>query len=295
MEPDLGQVAPAASARRRELGAASARSLLLTVLGEFVEPADEPVWTSTLVAALALVGVEEKAARQAVARTATEGLVAPERLGRRTRWRLTPGGRRLLVEGRERIYGFMRSERPWDGRWLVLLIGVPESQRQLRHRLRTRLTWAGFGSPMPGVWVVPDAGKAAELAAVVAELGLGPAAFSWVGPIATVGDEQALVRSAWTLAAVEERYADFLRQFRGATAGSPREAFTWQVRLVQHWRRFPFLDPALPPQLLDHDWPGPQAAATFLAKHEAWHERAQAYWRSLSEGAEGAEGAAPAS
>ena len=31
--------------RRQELGAASARSLLLTVLGEFVLPSGRPVWT----------------------------------------------------------------------------------------------------------------------------------------------------------------------------------------------------------------------------------------------------------
>ena len=64
--------------RRREIGSASARSLLLTVLGEFVHPRHAPVWTATLLEALGALGVEEKSARQALTRTATEGLLASD-------------------------------------------------------------------------------------------------------------------------------------------------------------------------------------------------------------------------
>jgi phenylacetic acid degradation operon negative regulatory protein len=145
---------------RREAGTPSARSLLLTILGEFVLPQGGPVWTATLVEALAAVGVEEKAARQALARTSAEGLIEPARVGRRTRWALTRAGGDLLDEGARRIYGFMREQRRWDGRWLILSVTVPETQRQLRHRLRSRLTWAGMGSAAPGLWVLPHADRA---------------------------------------------------------------------------------------------------------------------------------------
>ena len=40
--------------RRREIGSASARSLLMTILGEFVLPRGGSVWTQALVSALAL-------------------------------------------------------------------------------------------------------------------------------------------------------------------------------------------------------------------------------------------------
>ena len=76
--------------RRREVRHTSARSLLMTVLGEFVLPARRPVWTWVLVDTLAGFGVAEKSARQALARAAAEGLLVPERVGRRTRWDLTP-------------------------------------------------------------------------------------------------------------------------------------------------------------------------------------------------------------
>ncbi len=263
--------------RRRETGLASARSLLLTVLGEFVLPAAAPVWTGALVGALASVGVEEKAARQALSRTSAEDLLVAERDGRRVRWHLTGAGTRLLADGADRIYGFGRQVEQWDGRWLVLAVSVPETQRQLRHRLRTRLTWAGLGSPLPGLWVTPDAGKEKEVAAAVAELGVE--AYSFTGAYGLVGDQQRVVSTAWQLDEVERRYTDFLAAFADPDAGEG--AFAAQVALVQSWRRFPFLDPALPAALLPSTWPGPAAAALFHARHDAWHAAAQAHWATL--------------
>jgi phenylacetic acid degradation operon negative regulatory protein len=57
--------------------------------------------------------------------------------------------------------------------------------------------------------------------------------------------------------------------------------FAAQVDLVQAWRHFPFADPALPLELLDHEWPGPAAAATFHHCHDRWHRQAQTHWRQL--------------
>ena len=104
-----GTSRPAVS-RRREIGGASARSLLMTILGEFVLPRGAPVWTQTLVSALGLFGVEDKSARQALARTAAEGWLAAERAGRQVRWSLTPPGQRLLSAGAQRIYAVGRDE-----------------------------------------------------------------------------------------------------------------------------------------------------------------------------------------
>ena len=79
-------------------------------------------------------------------RTADSGWIEASRVGRETRWSLTPAGTELLREGTERIYSFAAEERPWDGSWLVLTVGVPENNRALRQRLRTQLGWAGLGS-----------------------------------------------------------------------------------------------------------------------------------------------------
>lgn len=275
-------VSPATSSRRRELGSDSARSLLLTVLGEFVHPRGEPVWTAALVEALNGQGVEEKSARQSIARAAAEGMLRSERVGRRVRWALTDPGSQLLADGTARIYSFQREVAPWDGRWLVVSVAIPETQRQLRHRLRTRLTWLGMGSPAPGLWVVPDATREAAAAAVVAEAGLADRAFAWIGTdAAALGDRDALLRAAWDLDAVEARYTAFLDTFDHRDATDDADAFAAQVQLVQAWRRFPFLDPGLPAELLDHTWPGAAAAETFHRRHAAWAPAAQRYWDHL--------------
>lgn len=269
---------PPGSSRRREVGGASARSLLLTVLGEFVHPRHASVWTATLIEALGALGVEEKSARQVLTRTAAEGHLTSMRHGRRVLWELTPSGGALLAEGTRRIYGFMREVHPWDGRWLVLSVPIPETQRQLRHRLRTRLTWLGLGSPTSGLWVTPDAALDRAVHEVIRDLGLESQAFAWTGSASGLGDEQRLLADAWDLADVEDRYLSFVGAFEDRVAGSPTEAFVAQVELVQEWRRFPFLDPDLPTELLDHDWPGPRAAAAFHDRHAAWHAAAQAEW-----------------
>src|SRR5215470_3372605 len=269
--------------RRREVRHTSARSLLMTVLGEFVLPAGRPVWTWVLVDTLAGFGVAEKSARQALARAAAEGLLVPERVGRRTRWDLTPSARRLLTEGAQRIYAFGRGERTWDGRWLLLLISVPEAKRDLRHRLRTRLSWAEFGSPEAGVWISPHLGREGEALEVVKELGLLGCAMSFTAAFGAVGGEDAMVSRAWDLTALEQRYAAFLADFGRLEPAGGVAVLHAQTRLVHEWRRFPFLDPQLPRQLLPPNWSGAQAAEMFHRRHAEWSLAARQRWDEMDQ------------
>lgn len=274
--------------RRREVSHTSARSLLMTVLGEFVLPRGRPVWTSILVEVLATFGVEEKSARQALARTAAEGWLVSERVGRRVRWSLTPPGRRLLTEGAERIYGFGNDGGDWDGRWLMLLVSVPETKRDLRHSLRTRLTWAGFGSPTPGVWISADTSRQEEAEGIVRALGLDKEAMAFVASYGKIGDEDAMVSRAWDLTALEERYEGFIDEFTGLHPSTGAEVLHAQTRLVHEWRRFPFLDPQLPVRLLPPGWSGVHASELFHRKHVEWRSTAQQHWETLTEEEEAA-------
>jgi len=63
---------PVALPRRQEGGSGSARSVLLTILGEFVLPTGEAPWTATLLHVAAGLGLAEKSARQALARLAAQ-------------------------------------------------------------------------------------------------------------------------------------------------------------------------------------------------------------------------------
>jgi phenylacetic acid degradation operon negative regulatory protein len=268
--------------RRQELGAASARSLLLTVLGEFVLPSGRSVWTSTLLELLGDLDVAEKAARQAIMRTADSGWIEASRVGRETRWSLTQAGTDLLREGTERIYHFAAEERPWDGRWLVLTVGVPENNRALRQRLRTQLGWAGLGSSTPGVWVTPQVDREPRARKVLEDLDLLAGSWSFVADAGRIGDERSLARAAWNLDEVERRYEDFLELVSRRRPRTDRQALIAQVRLVQEWRRFPLLDPGLPRELLPPRWTGNRAAEAFRERHASWAPRAQLAWADLT-------------
>lgn len=268
----------AAMSRRHTAGSSSARGLLFTILGEYVLPAGGSAWTSALIETMSRLGVEEKTTRQALMRTAADGWLTAERLGRRTRWQLTPSADRLLTEGTERIYSFGAHRESWDGSWLLVLARTPEAERPARHVLRSRLTWAGFGSPVPGVWISTHAGRLAEVEAALAEAGLSGEAQIFRGTHAD-GQLPALVRQAWDLAGVSQLYDDFVAAFASARAADPLAA---TIRLVHAWRRFPWTDPDLPGELLPPQWRRPRAAAVFRRRHAQWSPAARAAWQHLS-------------
>lgn len=268
--------------RRRELGPSSARSVLLTVLGEYVLPSGEPTWTAALVTALGLFGVAEKTARQALARTASEGWITSSKHGRLAAWHLTEAGHRLLTDGALRIYSFGQDGPEWDGRWLIVLVPAPDSSSQARHQLRTRLTWAGFGALPGGLWVSPDPGREAEASRILDELSLSPAAISFTATHADIGTQQDIVGRAWDLRAVEASYAEFIADFATLRPRTDAETLAAQTMLVHEWRRFPFLDPRLPRDLLPATWPGGEAAALFSARHAEWSTAAARCWTALA-------------
>src|SRR3954468_8031748 len=118
--------------RRRSVGPPAARSMLLTVLGEYVLPAPHGVWQETLISALGSLDYKTQAARQALARSVSGGWLRTERHGRRARMHLTGEAREMLATGAERIYSFGEPWE-WDGRWLLVLVRVPEERRDVRH------------------------------------------------------------------------------------------------------------------------------------------------------------------
>jgi len=264
--------------RRHAAGAESARGLLLTVLGEFVLPSGGSAWTSAFIEVFARLGVEEKAARQALARTAADGWIQPARSGRRTQWRLTHDGTRLLSEGTERIYAFAGAQRDWDGSWLLVLARVPESDRSARHLLRTRLGWAGLGSPAPGIWVTTHTERADEAERVLRQAGLADAQI-FTARHRGGGELPTLVGQAWDLPGIEQRYEEFLADFAAPAA---RDPLLRLIELVHAWRRFPSIDPGLPSALLPVRWSGERAARLFTERHAKWSPDAVKRWTELS-------------
>ncbi|MBV8954032.1 MAG: hypothetical protein JO153_00005 [Solirubrobacterales bacterium] len=277
--------------RRRSVGAPAARSLLLTVLGEYLLPRSGGVWQETLVASLVSLGYSNQAARQALSRSTRDGWLHTERRGRRTRMRLTERTVALLRTGAERIYSFGEPSR-WDRRWLLVVLRVPENRRDVRHQLRTRLAWTGLGSLGGGLWITPHVERQNEVAAAIADEPVAEAT-SFVAEFGAIGDARQLVAAAWDLDAVREQYRTFLDDFSRVRPSSAEACFRMQALLVHAWRRFPFLDPDLPAEVLPASWPRSRAHNLFLSRHERWQPAARAHFEALETGLDLAADAAP--
>ncbi|MGD0244642.1 MAG: PaaX family transcriptional regulator C-terminal domain-containing protein [Streptosporangiaceae bacterium] len=263
--------------RRHAAGADSARSVLFTVLGELVLPAGGEAWTSAFIDVFGRLGVEEKAARQALMRTAADGWLHPERIGRRTVWRLTPAAERLLRDGTERIFGFTAVAGNWDGRWTIVIARTPPTERSARHVLRTRLRWAGFGQVMPGVWLSPRSDRGDEVRQILAEGG-PPDGYLFTAEYQGGSSLAAMVGNAWDLDELTRGYEEFTGVFGGEVTSDP---LVRVIDLVHAWRRFPWIDPGLPVQFLPAPWAGTTAHDLFARLHAAWADEARAEWKQL--------------
>jgi phenylacetic acid degradation operon negative regulatory protein len=257
---------------------ASAKALLLTIVGEFTARHGASLWTSSVVEALATLDINERNARQSVARLADEGLLQSERHGRRTRWHLTPAGQRLLSVGTARIYGFGAVEDAWDGQWLVVLASVPEEQRAKRHHMRSQLAFAGFGFIAPGIAISPHIDRELGANALLAELDLPESAAVFIGRTGTMLPDRELIQRAWDLDALAARYVEFIADFDHRLPNTGAACFRSLVELVHEWRRFPFGDPEIPDVLLPDGWPGRRAKQLFDACHATWSPAATAWY-----------------
>jgi phenylacetic acid degradation operon negative regulatory protein len=266
---------------RSRVSAGSARSLLLTVLGELVMPNANSAWTASLLYVLTRLGIEEQTARQAIARGAAAGWITARRQGREVRWELTGAGRRLIGTGAERVLSMSAGAEPWDGRWVIVVVSIPQSQRAARKKLYGALSWEGFGNPTPGVWLSPHPERQTGAQQIIDDLGLRESTLAFVGTLAPMGlSDDEIVARAWDLDGVRAEYEELIIRYSGLRPPPGDPLLLTHVQLVNEWQRFPFLYPQLPDALLPN-WIGRRAAVVFTQLRAEWYEEAQARWREV--------------
>lgn len=265
----------------RHLPSASARSLLLTVLGEFAFLEGKGVWTTALVRVLGGLGVESHAARQAITRSADAGWIESERLGRTVRWRLTSQGKEVVEEGLQRATSFLGGPQAWDGRWLVLLVSVPQRERTTRKRLYGALSWLRMGNPTSGVWLTPHIDAIGELRSVIDRFDLADTAICFTGGIEDVGlTDHQIVCKAWNLSELAEAYRELLARYENHRPAGGDEVLLNYLELENLLQRFMRRDPQLPLELMPH-WVGNEAAELIRTCRDLWAEPARERWAEL--------------
>jgi phenylacetic acid degradation operon negative regulatory protein len=259
----------------------SARSLLLTVLGELVIPDRKPVWTASLLYVLTGLGVSEQAARQTIARAADKGWIVSERFGREVRWSVTPTVTEMLDDITQRVVSLNAAPEHWDGNGIFLIVTIPQEKKAVRKPLYSALGWAGFGNPAPGLWTSPHVDRLDEAKAVIEELGLRDSTITFVGRLTDIGlTAPEIIVRAWSLDDVAARYAKLLDTYQGLEPEPGDEVLFSYLTLVDEWRAFPTMDPQLPQDVLP-DWIGRRAADAFVTLRARWEPAMRRRWAEV--------------
>ena len=246
-------------------------SIVITVFGDAIVPRGGSVWLGTLLAFFAEIDIDPSVVRTAMSRLASDGWFERHKVGRNSFYRLVQSGRQMFDIATKHIYGPPASD--WTGRFELLLIGNGWDRDASREALKN----AGFGSPVPGVWVAPSGVPVPDEAAGAIRLEVS----------AEDDSGRRLLEQSWPLDRTADAYLKFMKTFeplrgaieRGAKL-SDSEAFTARILLIHHYRRVVLRDPLLPTALLPADWPG-RAARTLcgaiyralLPASEQWLDR----------------------
>lgn len=249
------------------------QSLMLTFLGEYVLGRDIVVPSGTFLAVFDRLGVSEQAVRSTLTRMVARGLLVRQRQGQRMCFGLTPRASAVLADGRRRVWAGA-VDRTSDGTWTLLGFSLPETRRDERHGLRSRLRWAGFGPLQSGLWLAPGAVDVEEL---VADLGVRDSIRVFVARPADPTDVGQMVRDAYDLAGLAARYAAFVERWDGpAEPPHPGDDLARLLRLNTEWLLLVRDDPRLPLKHLPADWPAVRAEELFARLNAASRGGAEA-------------------
>jgi phenylacetic acid degradation operon negative regulatory protein len=240
------------------------RALIVTVYGLYAREVGGWLSVSSLIRLMARVGVDEPAVRSSISRLKRRGILDALRTDGKAGYALSEQARTILDEGDRRI--FERRRGTLEQGWVLVVFSVPESERQRRHTLRSRLSWLGFGTVAPGVWIAPSHLEH-ETRAVLERHDLLEYVDFFRADYLGFQAVETEVGHWWDLAGLDALYQEFcdthtatLNRWRARRGTDDEgEAFADYLRVLTTWRRLPYLDPGLPPQLLPPRWSGTKA------------------------------------
>lgn len=247
---------------------------VLTFFGIFARPAGKVVPVAAVVRLLAELESEPSSVRSSISRLKSKGVLVGTKSATGSGYALAAELEPHMQAGDDRIF----SARPMGigDPWLLVSFSVPESQRQHRQKIRVGLARMGFGTVGSALYIGPARLKA-DAEAYIRQHQLWDYVEFFVCQPGGYEDLQAKVARWWNLDALAGEYQAFVDAYqpatrawqarlRAGTAGG-REAFRLYVPMVTHWRRLPFLDPGLPPELLPANWVGITARRVFGDLH----------------------------
>jgi DNA-binding transcriptional regulator PaaX len=220
-----------------------AESTRTTLFGIFVV-AEHPLTTGQIIALAKALGISATNVKSHLTRMVADGTV--RRAGRRRFARYSPAS-----NGQDLIQGIsarldVQRDRPWDGRWLVLMLQLP-SARNERSRVRDSLWFDGFRPWSPEIYLRPAWPRQWALMRGRAYVDRG-LAFCVQGEVLGAVNWRR-VRAMYRLGALDRAAARLANEINAAVAGnrSGAEAFAARLKVGGRVARLVAHDPRLPP------------------------------------------------
>jgi phenylacetic acid degradation operon negative regulatory protein len=263
------------------------KTLILDIYGAYARQLSGWLAVAELVKLMGELGMDEQAVRSTVSRMTRRGLIVPEKRNQTQGYRLTEHGQGILEEGDRRIFTSKEPADLADG-WVLVVFSMPERDRHKRHLLRSRLTWLGFGNLSSGVWIAPRR-ILPELMETIRAMGLEEYVNVFHAVYRGFSNLSEIVQQSWDLNVMREFYSEFLQECqpilrrwsRAGTRPEGQSAFIDYTLTLHRWRKFPYLDPGLPSELLPTTWEGYAAANAFFEVRSLLETPAQRYVEGL--------------
>ncbi len=264
------------------------KQVMFTLYGDYVRHVGGSIWVGSLIRILKPLGMSEQSVRSTIVRMSRSGWLKAERIDKKSYYSLTPNGKRLLDEGAARIFHSPSSRDHWDGKWRLVAYSIPETQRGRRERLRRELGYLGFGSLTSALWVSPHDLRR-EVEQLAETLHVKEHLEYYTATHEGFSDRAAHVAQCWDLPSINAQYAAFIIKYRplynecrrNRAQIGPSDCFVRRFTLIHEYRRFPFVDPELPPELLPDDWHGAEAARLFQEYYDLLADKANAFFQSV--------------
>ncbi|KOR77679.1 phenylacetic acid degradation operon negative regulatory protein PaaX [Peribacillus simplex] len=262
--------------------------MIFTIYGDYIRNYGSKIWIGSLIRLLKEFGHNEQGVRVAVSRMVKQGWIQSEKQGNKSYYFLTDRGVQRMDEAANRIYKMKPNE--WDGKWRILMYTIPEDKRQLRDDLRKELLWSGFGSFSSGCWISPnDLEK--QINRLIEKYDIDEYVDFFISEYKGPKENQSLVEKSWQLEEIENKYEEFIEKYskqfivhqsiisRGEM--SDADCFVERTNLVHEYRKFLFIDPGLPKELLPSKWNGNHAALLFSQYYQVLAEPASRFFESV--------------
>lgn len=271
------------------MAALRSKQVMFTLYGDYVRHIGGSLWVASLIQLLARLGMSEQSVRSTIVRMSRAGWLRVDRINRKSYYSLTSNGKRLLDEGADRIFHSYSPRQPWDGKWRLVAYSIPETLRDKREQLRQELGYLGFGSLTNALWISPrDLRSQVEQLATALEI--KEHVVFYTATHDGFSSTPSLVAQCWNLPVINSQYGAFIGKYQplyvecraNSQELEPSECFVRRFSLIHEYRRFPFIDPQLPAELLPGNWCGGEAANLFHAYHDLLADKANAFFRSIA-------------